>query len=251
MKVVITGTFQGIGLAIKEVFRAAGHQICAADSAYDTVRQKNETGEPEYTFKVDVSKRDEVEAFVKEAGALMGGIDVVINNAGFGGPRRPMEEFTDDEWHRVHAINLDAPYFMIRAALPYLRKSAVPSIINIVTTSVKTGLPYRLPYVTSKSALLALTTTLARELGPDRIRVNAIHPGAIENERGEFLLKTRAERMGVTPEEALKYRLGFVSLRTRMKPEDIAEMALFLSGPKANKVTGQAIAVDGNVEWED
>lgn len=250
MKVVITGTFQGIGLAMKEVFLAAGHEVCVADYAYeaDSVPTPEQ---PEHRFKVDVSKRDSVEKFIEGAAVAMGGIDVVINNAGFGGPRRPMEEFTEEEWRQVHAINLDGPYYMIRSALPYLRQSKLPSIINVVTTSVKTGLPYRLPYVTSKSALLALTTTLARELGPEGIRVNAIHPGAIENERGDFLLKTRAERMGVSPEEALKYRLGFVSMRTRMKPEDIAEMALFLSGPKANKVTGQAIAVDGNVEWED
>jgi NAD(P)-dependent dehydrogenase (short-subunit alcohol dehydrogenase family) len=188
---------------------------------------------------------------IDDAALAMNGIDVVINNAGIGGARKPIAEYSNDEWRIVHAVNLDGPFYLIRAALRHLRQSKQPSIINIVTTSVKTGLPLRTPYVTSKAALLAMTQTLARELGPEGIRCNAILPGAIDNERGDNLLRARADRMGVSFEEAKRYRLGFVSMRTRMRPKDLAEMALFLSSERAERVTGQAIAVDGNVEWED
>ena len=251
MKVILTGTGQGIGLGILELFLAEGHDVSAVDPAYGQDDYGPGRTHPEHRFAVDVSDDVAVAAMVEKAAAAMGGVDVVINNAGIGGARKPVAEYTNEEWRVVHAVNLDGPFYLIRAALPHLRKSELPSIINVVTTSVKTGLPLRTPYVTSKAALLAMTQTLARELGPEGIRVNAILPGAIENERGERLLRERAERMGVSVEEAKRYRLGFVSMRLRMRPEDLAEMALFLASKRAERVTGQAISVDGNVEWED
>jgi NAD(P)-dependent dehydrogenase (short-subunit alcohol dehydrogenase family) len=251
MKVIVTGSAQGIGLGILELFLTEGHEVAAVDPAYG----KNSFGagrsHGEHRFAIDVSDDKAVERMVADAAGAMNGIDVVINNAGIGGARKPVADYSNEEWRLVHAINLDGPFFLIRAALPHLRKSKLPSIINVITTSVKTGLPLRTPYVTSKAALLAMTQTLARELGPEGIRCNAILPGAIENERGDKLLRARAERMGLSFEEAMKYRLGFVSMRTRMRPKDLAEMALFLSSARAERVTGQAIAVDGNVEWED
>ena len=251
MKVILTGSAQGIGLGILELFLAEGHQVAALDPAYRQSSFGLGRTHPEHRFAVDVADDAAVKSTVEDAAGAMGGVDVVINNAGIGGARKPIADYSNEEWRSVHAVNLDGPFFLIRSALPHLRKSTQPSIINVITTSVKTGLPLRTPYVTSKAALLAMTHTLARELGPEGIRCNAILPGAIENERGDNLLRARAERMGVSFEEAKKYRLGFVSLRTRMRPKDLAEMALFLASPKAERVTGQAISVDGNVEWED
>lgn len=251
MKVIVTGSAQGIGLGILELFLAEGHDVAAVDPAYRESSFGADRAHREHRFAVDVSDDGAVTAMVEDAARAMQGIDVLINNAGIGGIRKPIAEYSNEEWRIVHAVNLDGPFFFIRAALPHLRQSKQPSIINVVTTSVKTGLPLRTPYVTSKAALLAMTHTLARELGPEGIRCNAILPGAIENERGDNLLRARAERMGISFEEAKKYRLGFVSMRTRMRPKDLAEMALFLSSSKAERVTGQAISVDGNVEWED
>lgn len=251
MKVILTGSGQGIGLGILELFLAEGHDVSAVDPAYGKDDFGKGRSHPEHRFAVDVSDSSAVAETVQNAAEAMGGVDVVINNAGIGGARKPVAEYTNEDWRVVHAVNLDGPFYLIRAALPHLRKSTLPSILNVVTTSVKTGLPLRTPYVTSKAALLAMTQTLARELGPEGIRVNAILPGAIENERGERLLRERADRMGVTVDEAKRYRLGFVSMRLRMRPQDLAEMALFLSSSRAERVTGQAISVDGNVEWED
>ena len=251
MKVILTGSAQGIGLGILELFLAQGHEVAAVDPAYADSSYGEARAHPEHRFAIDVSKEAAVTSMVDDAARAMSGIDVVINNAGIGGVRKPIAEYSNEEWRIVHAVNLDGPFYLIRAALRHLRQSKQPSIINIVTTSVKTGLPLRTPYVTSKAALLAMTQTLARELGPEGIRCNAILPGAIENERGDNLLRQRADRMGISFEEAKRYRLGFVSMRTRMRPRDLAEMALFLSSTRAERVTGQAIAVDGNVEWED
>jgi NAD(P)-dependent dehydrogenase (short-subunit alcohol dehydrogenase family) len=233
MKVILTGSAQGIGLGILELFLAEGHEVSAVDPAYPKSSFGEDRAHREHRFAIDVSNDAEVLLMIDDAALAMNGIDVVINNAGIGGARKPIAEYSNDEWRIVHAVNLDGPFYVI------------------VTTSVKTGLPLRTPYVTSKAALLAMTQTLARELGPEGIRCNAILPGAIDNERGDNLLRARADRMGVSFEEAKRYRLGFVSMRTRMRPKDLAEMALFLSSARAERVTGQAIAVDGNVEWED
>lgn len=251
MKVILTGSAQGIGLGILELFLAERHEVAALDPAYRQSSFGPGRTHPEHRFAIDVADDAAVKSTVEEAARAMNGVDVLINNAGIGGARKPIAEYSNEEWRVVHAVNLDGPFFLIRSALPHLRKSSQPSIINVITTSVKTGLPLRTPYVTSKAALLAMTHTLARELGPEGIRCNAILPGAIENERGDNLLRARAERMGLSFEEAKKYRLGFVSMRTRMRPKDLAEMALFLASSKAERVTGQAISVDGNVEWED
>lgn len=251
MKVILTGSAQGIGLGILELFLAEGHEVCAIDPAYSESSFGPRRAHREHRFAIDVSDEKAVTPVIEDAALAMSGIDVLINNAGIGGARKPIAEYSNDEWRIVHAVNLDGPFYLIRAALRHLRQSKQPSIINIITTSVKTGLPLRVPYVTSKAALLAMTHTLARELGPEGIRCNAILPGAIDNERGDNLLRARADRMGISFEDAKQYRLGFVSMRTRMRPKDLAEMALFLSSTKAERVTGQAIAVDGNVEWED
>lgn len=251
MRVLVTGAGQGIGLAILEGFLAAGHEVSAFDPAYVTEPAGPTRRQPEHRFNVNVADPSAVQAATAEAAQLMGGLDVVVNNAGIGGPRKAAADFTDQEWRDVHAVNLDGAFYVVRAALPHLRRSSGASIINIITTSVKQGLPLRLPYVTSKAALQEMTISLARELGPEGIRCNAILPGSIENPRGDLLLQARAERMGVSFEEARNYRLGFISMRTRVRPEDIANMALFLASDAAAHVTGQAIAVDGNVEWED
>lgn len=251
MRIVVTGAGQGIGAGIVDLFLAGGHDVAAFDVAYDGNSPPSGRVSPEHRFAVDVSDPNQVNQGIEAAAAVMGGLDVLVNNAGIGGPRKPFEQIDDGEWRSVHAVNLDGAFYACRAALPHLRKSGGASIVNIVTTSVKAGLPLRLPYVTSKAAMLQLTLSLARELGPERIRCNAILPGAIENERGDRLMAARAERMGVSIEEAKRYRLGFISMRTRMRPRDIAEMVLFLAGDRAERITGQAISVDGNVEWED
>lgn len=238
-------------MAILDGFLAAGHDVAAFDPAYGTDSAGPQRGQPERRYSVNVADSAAVEAAIADAARLMGGLDVVINNAGVGGPRKGAADFTDQEWRDVHAVNLDGAFFVVRAALPHLRQSRTPNIVNIITTSVKQGLPLRLPYVTSKAALQEMTISLARELGPEGIRCNAILPGSIDNERGDVLLRARAERMGVSFEEARDYRLGFISMRTRVRPDDIAQMALFLVGAEAARVTGQVIAVDGNVEWED
>ena len=138
----------------------------------------------------------------------------------------------------------------MRALVPGMRRRGGGTIVNISTASTVTGLPGRSAYVASKWALEGLTRTLARELGPDNIRVNAIRPGFMDTERMRGLIARGAEKRGISVAELEKEALGFISLRTKIQPREIGEMAFFLASGAARHITGQIIGVDGNAEWE-
>lgn len=161
-----------------------------------------------------------------------------------------MEEITDEAWDAVMRVNVTGMFNVVRQFAPAMKAQRSGSITNVSTTSTRTGLPNRLPYVVSKAAVEGMTKNLARELGPFNIRCNSLLPGSIENERGRALMQVKAEREGVTYEEALNGRLGFISMRTRIDPSEIGEAAVFLASSGARHITGQQISVCGNVEWE-
>jgi NAD(P)-dependent dehydrogenase (short-subunit alcohol dehydrogenase family) len=131
-----------------------------------------------------------------------------------------------------------------------MRRNGRGAIINFSSISSRTAMPYRLPYVTSKAAVEGLTRALARELGPDGISVNAILPGMIDNDRLRFVLGRIAEDEGRSLEEVEEEQLSFVSMRAKIRPEELAETVLFLASDGGRHITGQLIAQDGNMEWE-
>ncbi|KQU92797.1 hypothetical protein ASD12_26020 [Mesorhizobium sp. Root102] len=191
---------------------------------------------------------EQVFAVVREK---LGGIDVLVNNVGISGPTAPAEKVTLDEWNQSIRVNLTSHFLFARAAIPLMKDAQSGLIVNISSGSAKVGLPLRLPYVVSKGAVLALTTNLARELGPFGIRVNAILPGAIRGPRLDRVIQAKAEALGIDPKEHERSVLRYVSLRTMVEPDDIAAMILFLASPGGSRVTGQLIGVDGNMEWEE
>jgi NAD(P)-dependent dehydrogenase (short-subunit alcohol dehydrogenase family) len=249
-RVLVTAGASGIGAAIAAVFvRSGAHvHVCDIDgAALDRICAAN----PGMTGSVaDVSNPAQIRQLGHAVDDAMGGLDVLVNNAGIGGPRKAVEDIAEDEWDQVLRVNVTGAFLAIRQFVPAMKQQRAGCIINISTTSVRTGLPLRTPYVVSKAALDGMTRNLARELGPFNIRCNAILPGSIENERGRTLMKQAAERAGVSYEEALERRLQFISMRSRILPEEIGDTALFLASPAARHVTGQFLSVCGNVEWE-
>jgi len=193
-------------------------------------------------------------ALIGDAMALaqhhFGRLYLVVNNLGIAGPTAPAEDVTLADWDDTLRANLTAHFLMARAAIPLLRAGGGGAIVNISSASAKVGLPLRLPYVVSKAAVLSLTTNLARELGPDGIRVNAILPGAIAGERLERVINSKAAALGVSPQDYERDLLRYISLRSTVSPDDIAEAVLFLAGPGGAKITGQCLGVDGNLEYE-
>jgi NAD(P)-dependent dehydrogenase (short-subunit alcohol dehydrogenase family) len=140
---------------------------------------------------------------------------------------------------------------MTKQAVRRMKSQKAGCIINISTSSVTVALPFRTPYVATKSAIQGMTRALARELGPDNIRVNAILPGLIANDRGRALVERLALERGVSAGDIEASFLRYISMRCWIEMDEIGDLAVFLASDQARHITGQAIAVDGGAEWEE
>jgi NAD(P)-dependent dehydrogenase (short-subunit alcohol dehydrogenase family) len=244
--ILITAGASGIGLGMAELFLERGCAVTVCDVDPVALAQAASDLPGLGTALVDVADAAAVQAFVASAVE----VDVLVNNAGIAGPIGGIETNDPEDWARCFAVNVHGAFHMIRALVPDMRRRGGGTIVNISTASTVTGLPGRSAYVASKWALEGLTRTLARELGPDNIRVNAIRPGFMDTERMRGLIARGAEKRGISVAELEKEALGFISLRTKIQPREIGEMAYFLASDAAKHITGQIIGVDGNAEWE-
>jgi len=180
----------------------------------------------------------------------MGGLDVLVNNAGMAGPTGSIAEITQEDWERTVAVNLNSQFYFVRRAVPLLRESKKnPCIICMGSVAGRLGYGFRTPYASTKWAIVGLVKSLAIELGPENIRVNAILPGPVEGERMEGVIKARASATGVDVEDMRQQYLQKISLRRMVTAEDVAAMSVFLTSYAARNISGQAISVDGNVEY--
>lgn len=250
-RAMVTGAGRSIGRAVAERFHAAGakvHVCCLTAASLDAVLGAN----PGMSGSVaDVGSSEAVARWFDEGLTALGGIDVLVNNAGIGGPRAPIEEVADADWHRLIDVNLHSAFYCIKRAVPPMKAQGAGAIVNVSTASTRVGLPLRTPYVASKRAMEGMTTNLARELGPFGIRCNAILPGLIDNPRGRALVAHLAEERKQTVAEAEARYLGHISMRTYIAPEEVADAAFFLASDAARHVTGQLLGVCGNLEWEE
>lgn len=249
-KVIVTGGASGIGLAIARRFYADGAKVFICDIAMDTLNNALAGNPGILGSTADVGVNEEVERCFAQAIETMGGITTLVNNAGIGGPRGNIEGLSVSEWDDCIQTNLNSIFYWSKQAIPIMKAQGGGSIINVSTTSAKTGLPGRAPYVASKAGVLGLTYNMARELGAHQIRCNAILPGLIDNPRGRLLVEKLAASRGTTVAESENEYLRYISMRTWIQPDEIAEVACFLASDRARHVTGQEIAVDGNIEWE-
>ena len=243
---VITAAGGGAGHVIAARLLAAGYGVVAMD--VDAAGLATLPGAIA-TLVGDAADESLVAEAVATARSRFGHLSLVVNNVGIAGPTARAEDVTLAEWEATLRANLTAHFLLARAAIPALRESR-GSIVSISSASARVGLPLRLPYVVSKAAVLSLTTNLARELGPDGIRVNAILPGAIEGDRLRRVIVAKAAALGVKEGEYERDLLRYVSLRSTVTPDDIAEAVLFLAGPGGRMITGQCLGVDGNLEYE-
>lgn len=250
MRVLVTGGGSGIGLAIAARFLEEGARVHIADVSDQAIGSARESRSRLTATRADVGNAAEVERLFAEVTATLGGLDVLVNNCGIAGPAAPLEEVTPEDWDRTIRVNLSGMFYCIRLAVPLFKAQRSGCIINIATTSAKTGIPNRLPYVASKAGVLGLSYNVARELGRWNIRCNAILPGLVDNPRGRGIVKRLAAERGVTEDQVEQDFLSHISMRTWVSPDDIAQAAVFLASDRARRITGQQIAVDGNVEWE-
>ena len=247
-RVVVTAGGGGIGLTIAQAFVAAGDRVHVCDVDVDAVEGVTRDN-PAITGTVcDVADRAAVERFVEEAAAALGGIDVLVNNAGIAGPTTSVEDLDPDEWDTVLAVNLTGPFNVTRLAIPHLKKSDAGVVIMMSSVGGRFGYANRSTYATTKRALIALAETLALELGDDSIRVNTIAPGAVSGPRMDGVLQARAAATGRDLNDVLTDALGIQSIKRFADPRDIAALAVFLAGEHATTITGQTFAIDGGAK---
>ncbi len=247
-RVMVTAAARGIGRVVAERFVAAGAlvHICDLDAAaLDDFIDKH----PGMGGSIaDVASAADVDRLFTEAWHWMRGLDILVNNAGISGPAAPVEDMPPKEWRRTLDVNLTGAFNCVRRAVPLLKQAGGGGIVNMSSNAGTMGLPFRTPYVASKWGVIGFTKSLAMELGPHGIRVNAVCPGDVEGERIERVMRSEAAVRGLSYEEVRAERVSSVSLRTMVTPQDVASLILFICGDAGAKFSGQALVLDGNAE---
>lgn len=239
--VIVTGAGSGMGRATAILFADEGAKVAAIDQNREPVEKVaaeiQSAGNIARAWACDVSDRESVGQMVADVVSAFGGVDILVNNAGISAALPLESEGYDAAWARVLAVNLTGMTHTIRAALPHLRKSASPRIINIASTEGLGATAGNSPYTAAKHGVIGLTRSLALEFGKEGITVNCICPGPI--------------RTGMTepiPEEMKqKYAHQRTALRRYGTPEEVAHMTLSFALPAASFLTGVALPVDGGL----
>lgn len=242
-RVLITGGAGGIGLAMARAFAAEGAQVWVTDvdpAALAAIP-------PDWRgTRADVGDETAVAGLFDRIAADWGGLDVLCANAGTAGPTADIEDIELADWRACLAVNLDGAFLSAKYAAPMMKAAGQGVILVTSSTAGLHGYPHRAPYAAAKWAVLGLMKTLAMELGPSGIRVNAICPGSVEGPRMEHVLQHEAAQKGMTRDQVYAGYAAGTSMRRWITGDDIARMAVFLAGPGARLVSGQIVSVDGH-----
>jgi 3-oxoacyl-[acyl-carrier protein] reductase len=237
--VLVTGAARGLGLEYARVLGAAGAHVVAGDVS-DCAEAVAAAGNGAIGVRLDVADIASAEAMVAAARARFGQVDGLVNNAALYGSLRGgrFNQIPETDWDAAMAVNVKGIWNCCKAAVPAMRAGGAGSIINIASLAATYGMPFALHYTTSKAAVIGLTRGLARELGRDNIRVNAIAPSAV-------LTEGTSEFMGERHDRALAVIRDGQSIQRTLTPHDLTGTVLWLLGDGSQFVTGQTIAVDG------
>ncbi|NIY94824.1 SDR family oxidoreductase [Salipiger sp. HF18] len=242
-RVIVTAGAGGIGRAIVEGFLAEGASVATCDideAALATL--------PDAVFRarVDVSDSDALIGFMDAAMAHLGGLDCLVNNAGIAGPTGRIEELDASDVRQTLDICLTSQFVTIARAVPQLRASGNASIVNVSSLAGRLGFRLRSPYAAAKWGVIGLSKSMAIELGPDGIRVNALLPGLVAGDRQRRVLEARAQAQGVSFEEAERDAFSRTSIKEYVTPQQLADQVLFLASPRGRTISGQALSVCGD-----
>jgi NAD(P)-dependent dehydrogenase (short-subunit alcohol dehydrogenase family) len=244
LRVAISAGAGGIGRVMADSFAARGAKVFVCD-----VDPQILAACPHPHMTADMADALACEGFVNAAVAHLGGLDVMVNNAGIAGPTARVEDVRTEDLERTMAIDIESFFHCARRAVPALRASGGGAIINLSSAAGRFGFPLRSPYAAAKWGVIGFTKSLAIELGPEGIRVNAILPGLVAGDRIRRVIEAKAQVEGVAFRDKEAELLHANSLRTYVTQHDIANMALYLCSPFGRSISGQALAIDGDMQF--
>ena len=246
LRVLVTAGGAGIGRVIAQTFADHGARVhvCDIDGEALKVLPKEMT-----RTVADVAKLPDVDRLFSDVERKLGGLDVLVNNAGIAGPTARVEDIRPEDWDRCIAVDLNGMFYCTRKAMPMIKAAGGGSIINLSSAAGRLAFPMRTPYSAAKWAVVGFTQSLAAEAGPEKVRVNCIQPGVVEGERIERVIEAKAKGLGVDKEEVRRRLLEGVSMHTTVTAQDIANMALFLATEAGKHISGQAISVCGGARY--
>ena len=246
LRVMVTAGADGIGLEIARAFVREGARVHVCDVDEKALERLSGT-DPTLTWSAcDVASRDQVARFFAEGIAKLGGLDCLVNNAGIAGPTGRVDEIDPGEWDRCLAVDLTGQFNCVRVAAPHLRKSSNASIMNVSSLAGRLGFAMRTPYASAKWGVVGFSRSLAIEMGPDNIRVNALLPGIIAGDRQKRVLSAKAKARGVSFEEMEKLAFSFTSLKEYVTPQQLADLVTFVASPRGRMISGQSLGVCGD-----
>jgi len=237
LRALVTGGASGLGRATAELLRQQGARVAVLDRDISAV-----TGGDLFPARADITDDAQVQVAVADAIGWLGGLDILVNNAGIGA-QGDITANDDEEWHRVLDVNVVGLVRVTRAALPALRASSHPAIVNTCSIAATAGLPNRALYSASKGAVLSLTLAMAADLLPDGIRVNAVNPGTADTPWVGRLLEAAAD-----PAAELAALAARQPHRRLVTAPEVAHAVAYLVSPLAGSTTGTTLAVDGGMD---
>ncbi len=247
LRVVITAAASGIGRATAQMFADHGANVWVCDIDAEALTDVCEHDRIDGVI-ADVGDTASVDRFMSASITALGGIDVLVNNAGIAGPGGRVEDLDPADVTRTLDLDVTSMFRTSRHAIPVMKQARSGLIVNISSTAGYLGFPYRSPYAAAKWAVIGLTKTMAMELGEYGVRANAICPGSITGPRMDHVIELESQASGRSAEDI---RAGFerqVSMRTFIDPDEIAQTICFLASPLGLKISGQVLSVDGHTE---
>jgi len=232
---MVTGAATGIGEGIARRLASAGARVAVADIDFAAAGAvAGSLGGGAFAVAMDVTKAEQAAEAVAQVIATAGSLEILVNNAGIAGRAAPIWEQTDEDWHRVMAMNIHGPFYLCRAALPHMRAKGYGRIVNIASIAGKEGNPNMVAYSASKAAIIGLTKSIAKEVATEGICVNAVSPAVIRTKILDQLTPAQVD-----------YMVQRIPMKRTGQPEEVAAVVHFLASRDCSYVTGQCYDVSG------
>ena len=245
---IITGASKGIGRVMSRLFAREGAAVvCAARSGAlveETAALVKKDGGRAIALTADAAKEADVKRIVAEGVRAFGKIDTLVNNAGDGGPTKPVQEYTEEDWFYTINSCLTSSYMCIRFTVPEMIRAGGGAIVNVSSGAGRRGLPFRIGYCSAKAGQVGMTYGMALELAEHNIRVNCVAPGAVEGDRIDRVIAGQAQVRGISVEQMRKAMVERSPLKRMVTADDIVDATVFFCSDMARSISGQVLAVN-------